>query len=104
MVEVNVVIRGEVGLHARPAALFVQTAGKYQSTIWVLHGDRRGNAKSILGVLAVGAVKNSEITICADGVDEVEAVEDLKSLVERDFEGQATGAPERASSPERPNN
>jgi phosphocarrier protein len=85
MVEVVVIVRSDVGLHARPAALLVQEASKYQSAITIHCGERSGNAKSILGVLGVGAGRDAQITIRVEGTDEAQALAGLKSLVENNF-------------------
>ncbi len=71
----------KVGLHARPAVQFVQTAARFSSTITVTYRDRQANAKSMLQVLKLGAVSGAEIAIRAEGSDAVEAVEALKVLV-----------------------
>ncbi|MCZ7552889.1 MAG: HPr family phosphocarrier protein [Anaerolineales bacterium] len=55
MPEMTLTIHHKSGLHARPAAMFVQTANKYQSVIKVKHGEREVNAKSIMGILTLGA-------------------------------------------------
>ena len=77
--------RNHVGLHARPATFFIQTANSYKSAIWVEREDRRINAKSLLGVLSLGIVKGMNITIIADGADEEEAVEGLAALIDTGF-------------------
>jgi len=70
------------GLHARPAALFVQTARKFKSTIRVRLGDKVADAKNLLKVLSLGADYGAVITIEAEGEDAEEAVKALKELVE----------------------
>ena len=78
----------EVGLHARPAALFVQAAGLYKSRIKVRNAtsDREFvDAKSILGVLILCVKKDHMIEITTEGEDEIEAAAALKRLVESDF-------------------
>ena len=85
MVERSVVVTHKVGLHARPASVFVQTAGKFESEITVTCEDRSANAKSILTVLTLGAHKGAEITIAAEGADAQEAVDALVELVENNF-------------------
>jgi len=85
MAEAKVIVRSDVGMHARPAALFVQEASKYQSEIVVVYGERSGNAKSILAVLGLGIGKDGEITIRATGTDEDQAIVNLKSLIEDNF-------------------
>lgn len=86
MITREVTINNQVGLHARPATFFIQKANEFKSTIWVEKDDRRVNAKSLLGVLSLGIVKGTVISIVADGVDEVQAVEMLSELVDRQFE------------------
>jgi len=85
MQEVILIIRNKVGLHARPAALFVQTAGRFKSKVLAIKDGREVNAKSILSVLTLGAEQGSMVTVRAEGEDEVEAVEALKELVESNF-------------------
>lgn len=78
----NVTINNEVGLHARPATFFIQKANEFKSGIWVEKEERRVNAKSLLGVLSLGIVQGTSITLIADGVDEKEAVDALADLIE----------------------
>lgn len=85
MPETTLTVRHKVGLHARPAAVFVQTAKKYKSDIKVAHGEREANAKSILTVLTLGANQGAEITIKTDGEDADEALAALAALVEDNF-------------------
>ena len=85
MISRDVTIKNNVGLHARPATFFVQKAVSYKSSIWVEKEDCRVNAKSLLGVLSLGIVKGTTITIIADGADEAEAVDGLISLVDSEF-------------------
>ena len=87
MKSLNVVIQNSVGLHARPATFFIREANNYKSTLWVEKGDRRVSAKSFLGVLSLGIVKDTEITLIADGVDEDEALEGLARLINNGCEG-----------------
>jgi len=91
MKEEKVVINNKVGLHARPASLFVQAAGKYSSDIKVSCQDpeskelREANAKSILGVLTLGVFQGMSINIKAEGDDEEDAVQTLVDLVKDNF-------------------
>ena len=85
MVSKNVVVNNQVGLHARPATFFIQKANEFKSSIWVEKEERRVNAKSLLGVLSLGIVKGTAITLIAEGVDEVAAVDTLAELVESNF-------------------
>lgn len=84
--EVNVIITNQVGLHARPARLLVQTAAQFHSQIQLQHKDKTVNAKSIIGVLKLGAVCGDTITVRADGEDAEEALKALCDLVERKFD------------------
>ena len=79
------VVNNQVGLHARPATFFIQKANEYKSSIWVEKEERRVNAKSLLGVLSLGIVKVTSITLIADGPDEQEAVDALIELISSDF-------------------
>lgn len=85
MISRKVTIQNSVGLHARPATFFIQKANSYKSAIWVEKEDCRVNAKSLLGVLSLGIVKGTTITLIADGADEAEAVDGLVALVEGEF-------------------
>lgn len=83
--ETRVVLRNKVGLHARPAALFVKTAMKFKSTIKVIKNGTEADAKSLLSILSIDARRNNEITIIADGEDAETAVRELVELVEKNF-------------------
>jgi phosphotransferase system HPr (HPr) family protein len=80
MPEIKLVIGNKVGLHARPAALFVQTANKFRSMITVINGKARANAKSILNILTLGAGSGSVVTVIAEGDDAAEALRALEEL------------------------
>lgn len=86
MISKEVTIVNNVGLHARPATFFIQKANAYKSSVWVEREDRRVNAKSLLGVLSLGIVKDMTVTVIADGPDEKEAVDGLKALIESAFD------------------
>ena len=81
----EITVKNEVGLHARPATYFIQKANEFKSGIWVEKEERRVNAKSLLGVLSLGIVKGTAITVIADGADETEAVEALVALIDNNF-------------------
>ncbi len=74
-----------VGLHARPATLFIQKANEYKSSLWIERGDRRVNAKSLLGVLSLGITKDTEIGLIADGPDEEFALDGLVEIIQGGF-------------------
>ncbi len=81
----EVTINNQVGLHARPATFFIQKANEHKSSIWIEKDERRVNAKSLLGVLSLGIIKGTVITIIADGVDEEDAVIALCELINSNF-------------------
>lgn len=85
MVSSEVTVMNAVGLHARPATFFIQRANSFKSSIWVEKEDRRVNAKSLLGVLSLGIVKGTTITLIADGTDDEEAIKTLVSVIQSDF-------------------
>ena len=81
----SVKVQNQVGLHARPATVFIQKANEFKSSIWVENDERRVNAKSLLGVLSLGIMGGTDIKIMAGGSDEEEAVDALVALVESGF-------------------
>ncbi len=85
MINKDVTVLNQVGLHARPATFFIQKANEFKSGIWIVKDERKVNAKSLLGVLSLGITRGSEITIVADGADEEDAVEELAKLVQVNF-------------------
>ena len=78
----EITVKNEVGLHARPATYFIQKANEFKSGIWLGKEERRVNAKSLLGVLSLGIMKGTTVTLSADGSDEKEAVDALAELIE----------------------
>ena len=74
-------VKSKQGLHARPAAVFVQVANKFESTITVSRNGERVNGKSIMGILMLGAEQGSEITIEAEGKDAEAAMVELERIV-----------------------
>lgn len=88
MVEATLTVHHPLGLHARPAALFVQTAARFKSAVRVANmtrGSRPVDAKSILSVLTLGVSQGHEIRVTAEGEDAHEAVEAITDLVESNF-------------------
>ena len=86
----EVVVHHQVGLHARPAALFAKTAAKFSSSISVENltkGTKPVNAKSVLRILTAGIQMNDRLRIVAEGSDEKAAVDALCLLILTDFEG-----------------
>jgi phosphocarrier protein HPr len=81
-----VTIVNKLGLHARPAALLVQEAAKYASTIELQNEEMTVNGKSIMGVMMLAAAHGSEVLITADGNDADDAVRGIESLILRKFD------------------
>ncbi|PMQ00825.1 MAG: phosphocarrier protein HPr [Dictyoglomus sp. NZ13-RE01] len=75
-------LKNKTGLHARPAAIFVQTASKFKSRITIKANGKEADAKSILKVLTLGANKGTKIIIEVEGEDEEEALKTLSELIE----------------------
>lgn len=82
----EITVTNEVGLHAKPATYFIQKANEFQSGIWVEKDERRVNAKSLLGVLSLGIVQGTAITLIADGSDEEAAIKALAELIDSGLE------------------
>jgi phosphocarrier protein len=86
MTEQTITIKNRAGVHARPAALLVQTTKNFSSNIYFEKGSDRINAKSIMGIITLGAAYGTEIRIVAEGEDEEAAVAALVRLFESKFE------------------
>lgn len=81
MLQQGIEIINKLGLHARASAKLTQTAGQFQSEIWIARNERRVNAKSIMGVMMLAANKGSTINLEIDGPDENEAMQALSALI-----------------------
>ena len=88
MTQADLLIRNQLGLHARPCAKFVRLAAKFRSEVWVARDDLEVNGKSIMGVMMLAAEEGAMIRVRAEGPDEVDAVAALKELVDSKFEGE----------------
>ena len=86
MTERMVTIKNRAGIHARPAALIVQTASKFASKIWLEKGSDKINGKSIMGIITLGASFGTPIRISAEGADEEAATAAIAALFENRFE------------------
>ena len=80
----EVVVRCESGLHNKQATYFVQKANEFESSIWLESGNRKMNAKSLLGIMSIGIISGSAVTLSAVGSDEEAAVTALETLLQRD--------------------
>jgi len=85
MISKNFVLQNRVGLHARPAAKLVEAAGKFGSEVTIINGQKIANAKSILGVLALGAEMGTEVEIDIEGEDEAAAMAEIEKLINNNF-------------------
>jgi len=79
-------ILNQYGIHARPAALFVKAASRYDSDIYVEKDGNRVSGKSIMGLMTLEASKGSKIKVTAEGVDAEEAIQELQALIESKFD------------------
>jgi len=84
--EKRIVIKNKSGLHARPAAIFVQVANKYDSEVIVKKGKLEVNGKSIMGILMLAAGKGSQITLKVDGEDAEKAMSELEGVLAGEIE------------------
>lgn len=80
----EVVVRCESGLHNKQAIYFVQKANEFESSIWLESENRKMNAKSLLGVMSLGVVTDTTVTLSAVGPDAEAAVTALEALLQRD--------------------
>ena len=80
------IISNKLGLHARPAAMFVKLANGFESDIWVGHDDEQVNGKSIMGLMMLAAASGTTISISAEGEDASAAILALGGLIEGGFE------------------
>ena len=81
----EVVVRCESGLHNKQATYFVQKANEFESSIWMESGNRKMNAKSLLGIMSLGIVTGTTVMLSAVGPDAESAVNALDALLQRDI-------------------
>ena len=81
MIEKTIKVKLSDGLESRPAALFVQVASKFNSRIYIMLDNKKVNAKSIMGMMALGLEADEEITVIAEGSDEEEAVKGIEEFI-----------------------
>ena len=81
MIKKSIQINLESGLEARPVALLVQEASRYESTIYIQSGERRVNAKSIMGIMSLGLDNGEKLEVSAEGIDEQAAVEGIERFL-----------------------
>ena len=86
MVEKTVKIKNKLGLHARPSALFVQTASRFKATLKVFQNSQEADGKSIMGLMMLAAGLGTELRIIAAGPDEADLVKSIEELIDRKFD------------------
>ena len=86
MTQKKIKIKNRAGIHARPAALLVQTANQFDCQIFLETESEKVNGKSIMGIITLGATYDTQINIIADGGDEDAAVEAIAGLFDKKFE------------------
>ena len=85
MIKTPVTISNRLGLHARASAKLTKLAGSFSSEVWMSRGERRVNAKSIMGVMMLAAGMGATVEIETDGADEQAAMDDLVALIDDKF-------------------
>lgn len=86
MIKDKIEIKNRLGIHARPAAMIAQEAGKYNSDIFISKDGMEVNAKSIMGIMMIAAEQGCNIELCVNGSDEDEAITALKNVFSKIFE------------------
>ena len=81
MIIKEIVIRNPAGLQSKSAAIFIQKASNYKSSIWITKNERKANAKSLLGVLSLGIGKGDVVNLSIEGDDEMEAAAELEKYL-----------------------
>jgi len=85
MTEIQVIITNTAGLHARPAAQFVQKSASFSCKVKIAGNNKVADGKSILAVMSMGLTLNTKLTITAEGADEENCITALKELIESNF-------------------
>lgn len=89
MIEREVTVSNRAGIHARPAAMIVQTASRYESRIMLGKDNEEINAKSIMGIITLGAGYDTVLRMRVEGPDEQEAADALASLFDNRFQEES---------------
>jgi len=82
----EVIVNNKLGIHARPASLFVKTASRFHSNIYVEKDGERVNGKSIMGLMMLAAGRGSRLKLSAEGPDAAKALSELEELIKRNFD------------------
>lgn len=86
MIEKVFTIKNRLGLHARPAAMFVKEASSYKCSVVVVKDGLEVNGKSVMGLMLLAAESGSQLTVKADGPDEAQAIAGLAAVFDRKFD------------------
>ncbi|ARU03463.1 phosphocarrier protein HPr [Comamonas serinivorans] len=86
MIRNDITISNKLGLHARASAKLAKTAGGFPCDVWISRGDRRVNAKSIMGVMMLAAGIGTLVTLETDGEQEAQAMQALQDLIHNKFD------------------
>ncbi|WP_028973040.1 HPr family phosphocarrier protein [Spirochaeta cellobiosiphila] len=86
MVDKEVVIKNRAGIHARPAAMIVQTASQFECNVFIEKDSEQINAKSIMGIITLGAGYKTALKLVCEGSDEASALEAMVKIFENRFE------------------
>jgi phosphocarrier protein HPr len=84
-IEKEITIINRLGMHARPAAMFVRIASRYRSEVWVEKEGEKINGKSIMGLMMLAAGQGSKLTILCEGPDADKVIEELEALIQQKF-------------------
>jgi phosphocarrier protein len=82
----ELVVTNKLGIHARPAAMFVRTANRFECQVFVEKDGERVNGKSIMGLMMLAAGPGSRLTVCVEGDDAAKAVAEIEALLKRKFD------------------
>lgn len=86
MIDKTFIIKNKLGLHARPAAMFVQLTTRFSSSVKVIKGDQQVDGKSIMGLMMLAAEKGSKLKIIIDGNDENQLLREIEDLFDSNFD------------------
>jgi phosphocarrier protein HPr len=81
MVVKEIVIKSHAGLQSKTAAIFIQRASNYKSSIWIEKDERKANAKSLLGLLSLSISNGTKVVVITEGEDEVKAADELEEFL-----------------------
>lgn len=81
MTTIQAKLMNKQGLHARPATLLCKEATQFKANIKLIYGDKEGNAKSLIAILAMGLTEGAELQVVAEGEDEAQAAEHMANFI-----------------------